>query len=129
MNKYLGIDFGDKYIGLALATGQERLALPLQVVSYDVNFWPVLTAIVKEEAVTQIVVGWPLSLSGGENERTRATARFVERLKQYIGVPVSFADERLTSAASGQKRGERNDHRAAAHILQNYLDRHEQSES
>jgi putative holliday junction resolvase len=121
--KYLGIDFGESYVGLALAD-ERKLAVPVKVVKYDTSFWKFVQNFVAQEGIAEIVIGWPISMSGGENERTKRTARFIEELEDHIALPMHREDERLSSAASQSKgvKG-RDDAAAAAEILQTYLDR------
>lgn len=122
--KYLGIDFGESYVGLALAD-ERNLALPYKVVAFDVSFWQLIQSLVAQEGIVAIVVGWPLSMNGQENQRTQRTTRFIEELEEHVAVPIYREDERLSSAAAQQRgtRG-RDDAVAAAEILQTYLTRH-----
>src|SRR3989344_219158 len=76
MSKFLGIDYGDTYIGLALAD-RGHVAVPYTVVRYDKDFMDLLAKLVHDERITDLVVGWPLSMSGAENERTRKTEIFI----------------------------------------------------
>lgn len=124
MKKYLGIDFGDTYIGLALAEGVGP-ALPYKVVKHDESLWPLLRQLFTDVAITDIVVGWPISLSGNENKRTVATEAFIEQLGHHTNLPIHRADERFSSAEATAKgmRG-RVDAMAAAHFLQAFVDRH-----
>ncbi len=125
MDKYLGIDFGDSYIGLALS-GKGNIALPYKVIPYNKVFWEFIQKLIADEGITICVIGWPISLSGNENERTRATQRFIDEFKKRIKLPVFFSDERLSSkAAHAQGVKGRVDAIAAAEILQTHLDRHE----
>jgi putative holliday junction resolvase len=65
-----------------------------------------------------VVVGMPLTLSGGHGEQARETDAFVERLRDAIGAPVETFDERFTSVLAGG-----DDARAAAVLLSGYLER------
>jgi putative holliday junction resolvase len=126
MKRYLGIDFGDRYIGLALADAHS-IALPYKVVEYDDKTMPLIQKIIASESITDLVVGWPISLSGAENERTQMTTAFIERLTEAVDIPCHRMDERLTSAAAKKKQATgRVDAIAATDILQTYLDAHGQ---
>ena len=125
MKKYLGIDFGDQYIGVALAE-ERSVAIPYTVLRYTKAFWQDIVRIITDESITDIVVGWPLSMSGGSNERTSATAEFIKKMKEHTELPIYREDERLTSAAASRtvSSKKRVDALAAADILQSYLDSH-----
>ncbi len=58
--------------------------------------------LVTDEGVTEVVVGLPLTLAGGDSDQTRATRAFVERLGELIDVPVSTWDERLTTVQAAR---------------------------
>lgn len=136
----MGVDYGQKRIGLALsdATGMlarpwktiARLGSPSQVARELVA---VVTALDAEgEAVATIVLGLPRRLSGEPNEQTRRVSDIAEQLRRMVTIPVVLQDERLSSLeaeallASREKdwrrRKEMIDAMAAAIILQDYLD-------
>jgi len=95
----LGIDYGRSRIGLALA--DERTALPkpldtLKRINRNEDMRR-LREIVRIHAIRQIVVGLPLRLDGSRGEMAEEAARFGERLRKQLGIPVEMMDERLTS--------------------------------
>ncbi len=120
--KYLGIDWGEKRIGLSLADEETKLALPFKTVSS-------LTAVlqvIKEEEIDAIVLGRPQKMSGlaGDNNFWLI---FFNNLKKNSSQPVILIDERLSSLAAdalpGLKKAKANrDEIAASLILQAYLD-------
>ena len=121
--KYLGVDWGEKRIGLALADEETEIALPLKTVG---NLAGVLEAIEKEE-VTDIVVGRPGKMNG-EEANNQAWQEFVRLLEERSDRPVVFFDERLSSLAADALEGDdkekaNRDEVAATIILQDYLDR------
>lgn len=125
MKRYLGIDYGDARIGLALAD-ESNFALPFKIIDNDTKLWDTLAAIQRSENITDIVVGWPISMSGNENERTKKTTEFIQELKARLALPVHRADERLSTAAAKKDTNKhRVDAEAASHILQSYLDSYE----
>ncbi len=120
--KYLGIDWGEKRIGLALADEETSLALPFKTVSNLAE----LLALIEEEEIDIIVIGSPKKMSG-EAANNPAWLNFVEQLKEKSGKPVNFLDERLSSLAADALSGEKKDKAqrdeiAATIILQDYLD-------
>ena len=95
----LGIDYGRARIGLALADGRTGLARPLDTLkrinrNEDMRR---LREIVRAHGIKQIVVGLPLRLDGSRGEMAEEAARFGERIRKQLGVPVEMLDERLTS--------------------------------
>jgi putative holliday junction resolvase len=97
--RILGIDYGRARIGLALADALTALARPLDTLerinrNEDMRR---LRDVVRAHGVKQIVVGLPLRLDGTRGEMAEEAARFAERLRKQLGVPVQMMDERLTS--------------------------------
>jgi len=95
----LGIDYGRVRIGLAIADSQTALARPLDTferVNRNADMRR-LREIVLAHGVKQLVVGLPLRLDGTHGEMAREAARFAERLRKQLGIPVELVDERLTS--------------------------------
>jgi|SRR5580700_752877 putative Holliday junction resolvase len=95
----LGIDYGRARIGLALADARTALPRPLDTLqrinrNEDMRR---LREIVRTHAVKQIVVGLPLRLDGSRGEMAEEAARFGERIRKQLGIPVEMVDERLTS--------------------------------
>lgn len=127
---YLGIDWGMKKIGLALAGGEMKMASPLLVLDHK-NIDETLAKIrniINKEDIGFIVLGKPMSLSGNENYSDEFN-RFAEGLKS-LNVQTDLQDERLsTKYATILKRQFKgykkikDDDIAAAAILQSYLDR------
>ncbi len=120
---YLGVDWGEKRIGLATADSEVKLALPLKTVA---NLAEVL-GVLKEEETNVIIVGAPQKMSG-EAANNPAWIDFVAQLKEKSGLPVETVDERLSSLAADALGGEDKetagrDEIAASIILQGYLDK------
>jgi putative Holliday junction resolvase len=121
--KYLGIDWGTKRIGLALADEETSLALPYKTVS---DLKEVLFEIINEY-IDIVVLGSPKKMSG-EEANNKDWEYFVKQLKEKSGVTVELLDERLSSLAADALSGEDKDKAgrdeiAATLILQDYLDR------
>ena len=138
MPRYLGVDYGERRIGVALSDPSATIAQPLPTLPRRKGKRPPvakLIAIIAEHDVAGIVVGLPLSLDGEENEWTREVRAFGEKLGTRVDRPVAFIDERMTSVSAERavrsiglprrerERKERIDAAAAVLILQSYLDR------
>ena len=123
IKKYLGIDYGTKRIGLALASNEANLAVPFLVVK-NINE---IIKIVKEEEIDKIIIGKPLKMRGKDLEISNDYLEFLSLLKKKINIPINTIDERLTSKASDALSGDKKtkaprDAIAAMLILQNYID-------
>lgn len=129
----MGIDYGDKRIGVAFSDLLGMLASPYEVYQNNDQKSSLehLIKLCKEKEVDEIIIGYPLNMQGEENERTKLTKEFGEKLKKLSGLPVYYQDERLSSfeaeellKAKGmnwEKRKEVLDMFSAQIILQDYL--------
>lgn len=129
----LGVDPGDRRIGIAVADQETRFARPLEVIDAQITD-PVarVAELVRELDVETIVVGRPLSLSGRAGPSVAAQQKLVERVRESVTVPVVEFDERLTTVvaeqalsrggASRRARKRVRDAIAAQVMLQGYLD-------
>lgn len=125
----LAIDLGERRVGLALANGLARLPRPLTTLEQGNSFWEQLEVLVKQESVTEVVIGLPRNLSGEDTDQTRLTRAFADELKQRLALPVYFQDEALTShqAEAELKQGRHSytkadiDALSATLILEDYL--------
>jgi putative Holliday junction resolvase len=131
--RFLGIDYGTRRIGLA--TGDELgIATPIPaLVEADAAARRLsLAAVVKTRRIQEIVLGLPLNMDGSTGFKAKEAQAFAEALRAQFGLPVHLVDERLTShiAESGMNQKQLReirgkgiiDSRAAAVILQDYLD-------
>lgn len=122
--KILGIDYGEKRIGLAISDESQTLARELTILSPK-EFWEQVNKLISDQQISLIVLGWPLNMSGGETKKTKEVESFKLKVESKTGLPVETIDERLTSqmaeSISGQKTNL--DSLAAQILLQNYLDK------
>ena len=93
----LGIDFGQKRIGLAVGQTLTQTARAHSTVANNQQFWHELTAVIKEWQISQIVIGLPLDMDGEEQEITRQVKNFGKKLQQQYNLPIDYVDERLSS--------------------------------
>ena len=133
--RLLGIDLGEKTIGLALSDVGRSIATPLETIrrtKFTADAERIRALVVRFE-VGGMVFGLPLNMDGSEGPRAQSTRAFVRNLKQLLPLPIVFWDERLSTAAvtrtlleadaSRARRGEVVDKMAAAYILQGALER------
>lgn len=134
-HRIMGVDYGDKRIGIALSDLLCIISSPYEVYQNkgEEDALKHLGQIIKDNDVTEVAFGLPLNMDGSEGERAKLHRQFGERLEKYSGVKVFYVDERLTSAeaediliSSGvrrEKRKELIDKIAAQIILQNLIDK------
>lgn len=137
MMRTLGIDFGERRIGLALSDPTRTIASPLPTLKRRAGKRPPITAlmeIIETNGVTALVMGLPLTLEGEESDWTRLIRNVAEALSDRTGLPVHYVDERLTSVRAERairslglpkkkrEEKERVDAAAAVLILQAWLD-------
>ncbi|MDE2312335.1 MAG: Holliday junction resolvase RuvX [Patescibacteria group bacterium] len=121
--RILGIDYGEKRIGLAISDETQTLARELAILPPK-EFWQSLNQLIENQEVKLIVLGWPLNMSGQETQKTKEVAGFKSRLESQTGLSVKIIDERLTSVMAENISGSKKniDSLAAQILLQNYLD-------
>ncbi len=132
----LGIDFGERRIGVAISDPEGSYALPSEslVRTDDASALAAIAAIAKRENIAWIVVGEPLRSDGSAGPPAVRARRFAARLAAASGLPVETIDETLTSREADHRlreagvpparRKERRDALAAQLLLQEALDRH-----
>jgi len=131
--RILGIDFGSRRVGLALSDPSQTIATGYKTIQFNNSIYDEIAAIVDLKEVAVIVIGLPISLKGGDSQKTEEVRRFSAELSKKVNVPVVFQDERFTSKdamatmiAMNTKQKQRRDkgkidEMAAAIILQSYL--------
>jgi putative Holliday junction resolvase len=130
--RVLALDYGSARCGCALSDATGTLATPIDPVLRPATKagMRTLRELVAERDVERVVVGLPLSLSGGDSDQTREARAFADRLRSALGdVPVDLFDERFTTAiaargAEGVHGAASEDSRAAAVLLDDWLARH-----
>jgi len=133
--RVLGVDFGERRIGLAISDEEGRLAVPHSVLERrdDRSAAQAIAAIARREGVGELVVGEPRRLDGTAGEAAARARRFAARLAEQAGIPCRLVDEALTTdearrrlreaGGSGRRRPERLDALAAQVLLEEYLGR------
>lgn len=132
--RILGIDYGDKNIGLAVSdqmmvTAQPIKSYKLRNKDEDTRFFRNLAS---KFNITKIVIGLPLRMDGSEGSRVIKTKKFAVWLKKTLKIPIVYWDERLTTKQASQimrerglsnkKKKELVDQISAVIILSSYLD-------
>ena len=134
MAKVLGIDYGEKRVGVAISDSLQIIASSLTTIETK-QFFPFLIELLEKEDIDRFVVGEPKNLDGTATDSTEMTENFVKKLSiKYPNIPIKRIDERFTSKIAKQsildagiKKSKRRDKRlvdkvSAAIILQSHLD-------
>jgi putative Holliday junction resolvase len=96
--RIIGIDFGERRIGVAAADDRLRMALPVETVTVDADPVDEIVRIAKEQGAGALVLGLPLSLTGAEGPQAQVVREAAERLGERLAIPIYLHDERLTTA-------------------------------
>ncbi len=137
MKRIMGLDYGDKTVGVAISDEMQLTAQPVEtIVRERINkmrrTFARIEDLIEEYDVETIVIGLPKKLNNEEGERCKLTREFGSRMEQRTGLTVVYQDERLTTVSADavlQEGGIRKDRRkqyldkmAASILLQTYLD-------
>jgi len=134
ITRSLGLDIGDRRVGVALSDPVGILASPFTIINCQGDMADVaaITDIISQQQVKKIIVGLPRSMDGSLGKQAEKVKIFTRKLCSHTEVPVEFRDERLTTVSAKRlvrdantrkaKSKVRYDAIAAALILQGYLD-------
>jgi len=132
IGRMLGLDLGERRIGVAISDELGMIASPLTMVPRPGDVEQQIGKLIADYGIVRIVIGLPVGLSGREGPQAKEIRDYTERIKGAFGVPFEFWDERMTTSiaeksliASGTRRDKRKQHidaMAAAVMLQSYLD-------
>jgi len=133
--RLLGLDLGERTIGLAISDPGLTVASPIETIRRGkfTKDAEALIAVIEARGVGGLVIGLPVNMDGSEGPRCQSTRQFAANLLGKIDLPIAFWDERLSTAAverlltdeadmTRKRRGEVVDKMAAAYILQGALD-------
>jgi len=115
--KYLGIDYGEKRIGLAISDEEGVFAFPHKTIQNSESILKDVKEVCEQESVGEIVLGIPVSLSGGYSAQAKTVQRFGDELGVATNIPIEYENEVFTTKIAKTDSG------AAALILQIWLDR------
>lgn len=133
MTRILGIDFGEKRVGLAISDPEGRLAVPLTTLERKSDHRAIqqIVDIALQEGVEHLVVGEPLNLDGSRGPASARASSFARKLAEEADLPVDLTDETLTSVEAEERlrqagidprrHPEKVDSTAAQILLQQYL--------
>jgi len=134
MSRYLGVDYGQERVGIAVSDETGTMASPLEVLPLKPfrKFIGAVKRIIREREISCIVVGIPRNMDGSYGPSAEAARDFATRLREAITVPIETFDERLTTVQASKslrdagknakKQKDQIDSAAAQIILQTYLE-------
>ena len=126
----MGIDYGDKRIGIATSDEKQDYIFPSDTMENSGNIIQELCDFIEKENIETVVVGFPVNMSGEENAQSDRIKRFADELRSRIRISVVLEDERLTSQFAerllkdipGRRKPKGNiDRQAAILILESYM--------
>jgi putative Holliday junction resolvase len=130
-SRHLGIDFGERLVGLSISDDAGRVAVPFEIVERrnDAELCTEIERIARREGIGVLVIGDPIQLDGRAGEASARVHRFGQKLATTTDLPIEYVAETLTSvearrrrrASGGRERG-RVDALAAQIVLQEFLD-------
>ncbi|MCH7597651.1 Holliday junction resolvase RuvX [Patescibacteria group bacterium] len=136
MTKLIGIDYGEKKIGIALSDDDGAVAFPKEIIKNDDELVSYIADLAEKENISRIVIGQSTNYHGEDNPIMKRIHQFKEALEERLSVPIDFEVEFLTSAEAKRQPRESDilrsrkpkvrrhvDASAAAIILQSFLDK------
>ncbi len=125
MNNILSIDYGERYLGLAVRTDKTTIPIPVAVIdSKKDNTMKTIKEYIKTYIINQIVIGYPIGLNNSENRMTNLVNDFIVDLS-ILNVKIHKIDERLSSKLFKNNESERVDDLSALAILESYIAQNE----
>lgn len=98
----MGMDYGEKRIGIALSDPMRIISKPYKVLVNDESFFQNLEQIIKEENVGEIILGLPINIAGDDTKKTLEVRNFKIKIEEKINLEVTFWDERYTSTEANE---------------------------
>lgn len=134
MGRILGLDVGDKYIGVAISDPLHLTSQGLTTIVRESNVkdFGAIESLIKEHNISKIVVGLPKNMDGTIGPQGEKVKKFGDKIRNKFNIEIIYIDERLTTVLaenllikadlSRKKRKKVVDKVAASYILQTYLD-------
>ena len=125
MNNILSIDFGERYLGIAVRTEKTKIPIPITVLDSK-NDEPLsfVKRYINKYQIQLIVIGYPIGLNNSKNRMTNLVDDFINQL-DTLNLDVHKIDERLSSKLFNNNKSDRIDDLSALEILESYLSQNE----
>lgn len=130
MTRIVGIDLGERRIGVAAADDRLNIAIPVETVDAGTDLTEAVARVAEAQNAGELVIGLPLSMTGAAGPQAQLVLKIVEDLRTRLSIPITTWDERLSSAEADHrgvpgkpaKGGAGRDAIAASVMLQACLD-------
>jgi len=122
LNNLLGIDYGERYIGIAIKHKEVNIPYGHKIIdtkNNDVN--KELEVIIKNKKINKIVIGYPIGLNNNKTRMSNTVDEFIENILQKYNIPIEKIDERMTSKLINSNKNNRVDDLSAVQILETYI--------
>jgi len=121
LNNLLAIDYGERFLGIAIRTLKTTIPIPLKVIdSKKETINKSIQLIIKEYDINEIIIGYPIGLNNSENRMTKLVNIFIEEIGKF-NIPIYKIDERLSSKLFSDGSKDRIDDLSALEILESYI--------
>jgi putative Holliday junction resolvase len=121
LKNILAIDYGERFIGLAVRTIKTTIPIPLKVIDFKKELGlKIISEIIKEYDIEDIVIGYPIGLNNSENRMTDLVNLFIKDISKF-NIPIFKIDERLSSKLFNNGSKDRIDDLSALEILESYI--------
>lgn len=121
--KILGVDYGLKWIGMAITDDERIMAFPYETLENNSKLFSRLNEIIKKEDIYKIIIGLPLNKKIKATSQTVEVENWAEKLIKEVDLPIDFQNEIFTSKIADKYNAKDRHSAAAAILLQSYLDR------
>ena len=122
MNNLLGIDFGERFVGIAIK--KSNVSIPYAHKIIDTKNTELISEIketVEKEGISKIIIGYPIGLNKNQSRMSKLVDNFIENnLKVNFDLPIKKVDERLTSKIIDNVTDKRYDDLSAVKLLETY---------
>jgi putative Holliday junction resolvase len=121
LKNILAIDYGERFIGLAVRTIKTTIPIPLKVIDFKRELGlKIISEVINEYDIEDIVVGYPIGLNNSENRMTDLVNLFIKDISKF-NIPIFKIDERLSSKLFNNGSKDRIDDLSALEILESYI--------
>jgi len=121
LNNLLAIDYGERFLGIAIRTLKTTIPIPLKVIdSKKETINKSIQLIINEYDINEIIIGYPIGLNNSENRMTKLVNIFIEEIGKF-NIPIYKIDERLSSKLFSDDSKDRIDDLSALEILESYI--------
>ena len=122
MNNLLGIDFGERFVGIAIKKSNVLIPYAHKIIdSKNTELISEIKETVENEDINKIIIGYPIGLNNNPSRMSKLVDNFIENdLKVNFDLPIKKVDERLTSKIIDNKTDKRHDDLSAVKLLETY---------